>query len=452
VKKYSCAQLSDEILLRDLAAATARERCATAEVLALIGEVDSRKLYLPAGYPSMFAYCVGELQLSGDSALRRITAARAARRFPAIFEAVARGHLHLTAVSRLAPHLTEENAAELIGAASHRSTQEIEQLLAERFPQTDLLSWVAAPPSAELVSGRVDDPQVVAKSSSDPPQLVPRRVENRARMTPLSSQSVALQATLRASTHEKLCYAQELLGHQVPSGDIDRLLDKLLDLALPRLEQQKFGATPRPRSGRTRAASSRTIPVRVRRAVWERDQGRCTYVSESGHRCEARKPLEFDHVLAVARGGAATVEGIRLLCRAHNQHAAERTFGAGFMRHKRIAAAEARVAAKAARAQKAAKCRPAGEAREAAMAARAPKAASCRPAADDEKDVVPYLRALRFSPAEARRAAERCADLPPDATIEERVRTALMSIPVRGTRVVLAPEIASTMWLRSAGG
>ena len=33
--------------------------------------------------------------------------------------------------------------------------------------------------------------------------------------------------------------------------------------------------------------------------------------------------------------GEATVGGIRLLCRAHNQYEAERTFGAEFMRHKR---------------------------------------------------------------------------------------------------------------------
>jgi hypothetical protein len=37
----------------------------------------------------------------------------------------------------------------------------------------------------------------------------------------------------------------------------------------------------------------------------------------------------------VARGGRATVEGIRLLCRAHNQYEAERVFGAGFMDEKR---------------------------------------------------------------------------------------------------------------------
>jgi hypothetical protein len=37
----------------------------------------------------------------------------------------------------------------------------------------------------------------------------------------------------------------------------------------------------------------------------------------------------------VARGGAATVENLRLRCRAHNQLEAERMFGAGFMEEKR---------------------------------------------------------------------------------------------------------------------
>jgi hypothetical protein len=70
-------------------------------------------------------------------------------------------------------------------------------------------------------------------------------------------------------------------------------------------------------------------------------------VSETGHRCQQRKGLQFDHVLEVARGGEASVDDIRLLCHAHNQLEAERTFGAEFMRHKRMAATEARGAARA---------------------------------------------------------------------------------------------------------
>ena len=37
----------------------------------------------------------------------------------------------------------------------------------------------------------------------------------------------------------------------------------------------------------------------------------------------------------VARGGEATVKGLRLRCRAHNQYEADHVFGAGFMNEKR---------------------------------------------------------------------------------------------------------------------
>jgi len=352
--RYALSHLSDDALLRDLAAVVARERTATALVLAHIAEVDARKLYLPAGYPSMFAYCVGELRFSEDAAAKRIQAARVARRFPGILGALADGRLHLTAVGLLAPYLTEDTAAQLLVVAEHRTKAEIERLLAERFPKSDLLAWVAAMPVSEPIVckgehalAHVDDPQVVAKSASDLPQHAPGHVHDHPKVTPLSSESFGLQVTPDRSTHEKLRHAQELLGHQIPSGDLAQVLGRVLDLAIAQLEKQKFAATDRPQRGRRRpTASARHVPAEVQRAVWARDQGQCTFVSDEGHRCAERKLVEFDHVQEVARGGEATVDGIRLRCRAHNQYTAERTFGAEFMRHKRIGTAEARAVAR----------------------------------------------------------------------------------------------------------
>jgi hypothetical protein len=37
----------------------------------------------------------------------------------------------------------------------------------------------------------------------------------------------------------------------------------------------------------------------------------------------------------VARGGTSTPENLRLRCPAHNQHEADRAFGAGFMHERR---------------------------------------------------------------------------------------------------------------------
>jgi len=86
----------------------------------------------------------------------------------------------------------------------------------------------------------------------------------------------------------------------------------------------------------------------VRRSVWERDEGRCSFVGTGGRRCDARRFLEFDHVDPVSRGGRATVGGMRLRCRAHNQYEAERAFGVDFMRDKREEARRAAVMARGA--------------------------------------------------------------------------------------------------------
>ena len=118
---YSLSHLTDRDLLQRLARLVAQDRATTAALLAHLAEVDARKLYLPAAYPSMHEYCVHELRLSEEAAFKRIHAARTARRFPALFAAVADGRLHLSAVIMLAPHLTEATADELLAAASSDS-------------------------------------------------------------------------------------------------------------------------------------------------------------------------------------------------------------------------------------------------------------------------------------------------------------------------------------------
>src|SRR5262245_21506231 len=367
VMKRTAPSLSNHALGRELAAAIAREDVCTAQVLDHIAEYDERRLYVPAGYPSMFAYCVEVLHRSEEAAYKRIRAARAARRFPVIFDMVADGRLHLSGVVLLAAYLTEHNASELLSLASHRTKMEIERLLAERFPRPDLPALVqtvslpaSPPPAADRATELELSPGTVARTPELSPGTVQAPTASTAETTrpvvkPLGPQRYAVQFTMSQSVHDKLRYVQELLSHQLTSGDIAQVFEQALDALIPQLEKRKFAAADRPRpGGRRSSASPRTIPAGVRRAVWKRDGGQCTYVSEDGHRCPARKFVEFDHVIEIARGGEAAVTDIRLRCRAHNQYAAERTFGADFMRHKRIAAAEMRVQTMAERAKQAA--------------------------------------------------------------------------------------------------
>ena len=68
-------------------------------------------------------------------------------------------------------------------------------------------------------------------------------------------------------------------------------------------------------------ATGRTIPAAVRREVWQRDGGRCSYVDrETGRRCNSRHMIEMDHILPYALGGSADPENLRLVCRAHHRH------------------------------------------------------------------------------------------------------------------------------------
>ena len=92
---YDLTHLRDDALLRGLDSLAAQDRTTTANLLAHIAEVDARRLYAPAGYSSMHAYCVQKLRLSDDSAWKRVQVARVARRFPKIYDALASGDVHL---------------------------------------------------------------------------------------------------------------------------------------------------------------------------------------------------------------------------------------------------------------------------------------------------------------------------------------------------------------------
>jgi 5-methylcytosine-specific restriction endonuclease McrA len=75
------------------------------------------------------------------------------------------------------------------------------------------------------------------------------------------------------------------------------------------------------------ARAKRYVAAGTRRAVWRRDEGRCTFQDAGGRRCCERAGLEIHHEKAFAFGGATTLENLRLLCRAHNALLAERDFG-----------------------------------------------------------------------------------------------------------------------------
>jgi hypothetical protein len=341
-------------LLEQLRVVTARDRATTAEMLALISEADRRRLFARESFASMFRYCVRKLRMSEDIAYKRIQAARAARRFPAILDMVADGRLHLTAVVMLAPFLRREGATELLQAATHKTKFEIQRLLAERFPAADIPALVR-PLVPEPVFLTVSQPSAAAETPQESPRTsepapVPQPAAPvagalppapPARVAPLAPARFGVQFTFGEAALEKLRYAQALLGHAVPSGELPEVFERALDALIEQLERRKFAKGSRAAaSSPKRAPGSRHIPAAVRREVWERDGGRCTFESATGERCDSCERLEFDHIVAAACGGLPTADNLRLRCRTHNQYAAEQQLGAEFMQRKRQQARE----------------------------------------------------------------------------------------------------------------
>ena len=301
----------------------------------------------------MFHYCVRVLHFAEAVAYKRIAAARAARRHPEVLEAVRRGDLHVTGVSLLAPQLTFGNGVELIEAARHKTADEIRRLLADRQPRPDVPASVRrlptpaalrspiAPgstqatvagdaPMRSVPEGEPGDAQRAGGAGAAPIGPAPRTDSwaDRALTRPLGGDRYCVRFTADRELHEQLRELQALMRHQIPDGDLGKILARAVSVLLEQVRKQKFGETPAPRPTKASAEHrSRQVPASIRRTVVKRDGERCSYVSPGGRRCGAREFLEFHHRDPWARTHAHAVEGIALRCRAHNQYEACRDFG-----------------------------------------------------------------------------------------------------------------------------
>jgi hypothetical protein len=330
----SLAGIPSPELLERVRKLVQRGNAVEAELLVHLAEVDARQLYLQEGCSSMFTYCCRVLHFAEGVAYKRIHAARAARRHSQVLEALRRGDLHLTAVGLLAPKLTESNCTELIRAARHLGADDIKRMLADREPKPAAPAFVRriheaapqAPPSLPTQSP-------IARPAPPPPAP---SAAPRARTEPLGAERYRVQFTADRETHAQLAELRALMRHQVPDGDVGKILAKAISVLLERVRKQKFAETSAPRSSSTSSPPnvhpSRHVPAAIRRAVWKRDAGRCTFVSEGGRRCDSNEFLEFDHADGWSNTRAHSVAAITLRCRAHNQLRARQCFGEKHMK------------------------------------------------------------------------------------------------------------------------
>ena len=214
------------------------------------------------------------------------------------------------------------------------------------------------------------EPLCVELPSTAP--ATPARVEPWTKLPPVTGpQQYQVQFSTTEEHVQLIERAKALLSRSAPGKSLGELHLEAMRLLVVSLEKQKFGMSARPRAAAQELAQgaaasatgdevaaaphsngsevaaaphsngsevtaaphsnggerSRHIPADVRRAVYERDRARCTFIDGRGERCRETHCLELHHRQPFGKQGTHTAANLTLHCRTHNALAAELDFG-----------------------------------------------------------------------------------------------------------------------------
>ena len=208
--------------------------------------------------------------------------------------------MNLSAEERV-NRMKNKNCAALVDEAAGKPRQEVERIVARLDPKPVPQDVTRAP-----VTGKVEPTQTVVLTET------------------LSRKYM----TANREYEDLLSAVRSALSHQMPAASDVDLLMECMRIALKRFEKRK-GIVDKPRADRE--ATDGDIPQSVRRAVWKRDHGKCQWRTADGHICGSTHQVEFHHRQDRAKGGLGSVENVMLVCRIHNQYAAEISYGEEYM-------------------------------------------------------------------------------------------------------------------------
>ncbi len=337
------AELSDGELLAATRRLVGRSNQLLATLLAHLAEVEARGIHRVRACASLYVYCMYELRFSEDEAYRRVSAARLVRRFPALLDAVAAGELHLTALLMLGPHLTPDNVTEVLARAKHRTKKEIARLVRQLDPLPHVPPRIEplGPAPSPVAPGRPTwerfvtslnpirdlepgdrprdwmEPMTTEPMVSEPvvaPESTPL-TDAKLQTAPARLEPQRYRVQFEASEEyvELVERAKALLSHEHESAGLAELHLRAMRALVAELERRKYAVTAQPRSsepGKSEPHNSerksaarvkppkvprqrgRHVPAALRRAVFERDAGRCTYRCDTGERCRETARLE----------------------------------------------------------------------------------------------------------------------------------------------------------------
>jgi hypothetical protein len=352
---------NQDVVIAQLKQAISKERESTLAVLHLLKEVELDRHYLATGYPSLFEFATTELGYSAG-AHRRIQSMRLLKSIPAIAAQIESGGLSLCTAAKAQSFFKKEDLRRRDSGEERLSIQTKKEVV------DSLIGTSIRECERKLV------------------ELSPEAALPRECARPMSSDKTLIQFVADAELMEKLERLKGLLAHRNFDGRYDMLFHSLADLALRKLDPQESASSasidsttdksnsnksnsnksnsnksnsnksnsersseppatstagneisPDAESSKAHTGKSRYIPASIRRRVWQRDGGTCTFIDpKSGRRCGSRHALELDHIRPFAWNGPGTAENLRLYCSSHNKYSAQKLgLGSGSSRLRR---------------------------------------------------------------------------------------------------------------------
>jgi len=314
--KNTISLLSDIELLSTTKKLVTEEKKLTIKVLWHLREVEKRMLYARRGFHSLYEYAREELGYSEGAAHRRIASMRLLKELPELESKVESGALPLSTLAQAHSFFRVERLQgttvkrEIMQSLENKSHREVQKELVSRSTQPEKhFSESLKPVSASHHKMSILLDEGILKD------LEELRAVLGATRGKLSIQEV-IQFALRKALEVKRLKASKP-DSRAPAPELDRKLRAKSLASVPHAIRE------RPKS------RSRYIPIELRRQVWSRDKGCCSYKDfKTGKRCGSKSGLELDHIHDFASGGDHRVDNLRLRCRAHNTLAAVDRFGA----------------------------------------------------------------------------------------------------------------------------
>lgn len=268
------------------------------ELVEALIAVEAERVHQRLGCPSLFVYATQKLRLSESVAFALITVARKARQVPKLREAIADGRISPSKASRVAAHISDESADELIEFARTHTSREIDFEIARRHPSA----------------------------------------RGRDRVKPVSEDQVQITITVSKAAYEDLLRAQSLLAQRGRESTMSDVVTEAASLLVNAWDPVK--KAERAEKRRTQVVkvvpAEELCPNRVARKpltaeqkhrVFLRDRGRCTHIDGDGNRCNSDRWVDVHHIVLVSRGGSNEPENLTTLCSFHHDLVHQFSFG-----------------------------------------------------------------------------------------------------------------------------